>query len=134
MFLADPNANDAGTSLLKEIDLAPAFLVEQFGPPLPGDGVRCTGRYKFVGSDGALFTVYEYKSTAAYLDDEDDALPPEEFWRSRAAQELSIGGRGVYGDGSAEAFFEWLTVEYRRWLSAGEENKTALDLAKKGGR
>src|SRR5687767_4277304 len=92
MFHPDPNVNDAGTGLVKEIDIAPAFLVERFGPPLCGDGNRCTGRYKFVGNDGATFTVYEYKSTAAYLDDE-DALPPEQFWRSRDAQELSIGGR-----------------------------------------
>ena len=120
MFHLDPTANDAGTNLIKEIDLAPAFLVERFGPPLPGDGARCTGRYKFRGDDdGALFTVYEYKSTAAYLDDEDDALPPDQFWRSRDEYELSIGGRGGYGDGSADEFFGWLTDEYRRWRSAG---------------
>jgi hypothetical protein len=119
MFHPGPNVNDAGTSLIKEIDIAPAFLVERFGTPLPGDGDRCTGRYKFRGDDGALFTVYEYKSTAAYLDDEDDALPPDEFWRSRDEQELSIGGRGGYGDGSADAFSDWLTGEYRRWRSAG---------------
>jgi len=120
MFHLDPTANDAGTNLIKEIDLAPAFLVERFGPPLPGDGARCTGRYKFRGDDdGALFTVYEYKSTAAYLDDEDDALPPDQFWRSRDEYELSIGGRGGYGDGSADKFFGWLTDEYRRWRSAG---------------
>ena len=59
MFNLNPHASDAGTGLIKEIDVAPAFLVERFGPPLPGDGARCTGRYKFVGSDGALFTVYE---------------------------------------------------------------------------
>ena len=120
MFRADPNASDAGTNLVREIDLAPAFLVEQFGPPLPGDGTRCTGRYKFVGGDGTVFTVYEYKSTAAYLDDEDEALPPEEFWRSRDAQDVGIGGRGGYGDGSADAFAEWLLAEHRRWQTSGE--------------
>ena len=119
MFHPDPNVNDAGTSFIKEVDIAPAFLVERFGPPLPGDGARCTGRYKFRGDDGSLFTVYEYKSTAAYLGDEDDALPPDELWRSRDEQELSIGGRGRYGDGSADAFFDWLTGEYRRWRSTG---------------
>jgi hypothetical protein len=115
MFHFDPNATVAGTSLVEEIDLPPAFLVERFGPPLPGDGSRCTGRYGFVDDGGEVFTVYEYKSTAAYLDDEDDALPPEEFWRSELEQELSVGGRGDYGDGSAKAFIEWLSAEYRRW-------------------
>ena len=117
MFHLDPNVNDDGTSLIKEIDIVPAFLVERFGPPLPGDGWRCTGRYKFCGNNAALFTVYEYNSTAAALDDEEDALSPDEFWRSGDEQEFSIGGRGNYGDGSADAFFDWLTGEYRRWLS-----------------
>jgi len=119
MFHLDPIVNDAGTSLIKEVDLAPAFLVERFGPPLPGDGTRCTGHYKFRSDDGAIYTVYEYKSTAAYLDDEDDALPPHEFWRSRDEHELSIGGRGGYGDGAADPFSKWLTGEYRRWRSPG---------------
>jgi hypothetical protein len=119
MFHLDPNVNDAGTSLIKEIDIAPAFLVERFGPPLPGDGTRCTGRYKFRSDDGAVFTLYEYNSTAAALDDEDDALAPDEFWRSRDERELSLGGRGGYGDGSADAFVDWLTGEYQGWQSPG---------------
>jgi hypothetical protein len=118
MFRLYPNADDSGTTLVDEVDLAPAFLVERFVPPLPGDGSRCTGRYKFTADDGALFTIYEYKSTAAYLDDEEDAPAAEDFWRSRDEHELSVGARGAYRDGTAKAFVEWLLSEYRQWRSA----------------
>jgi len=118
MFIPAPNANDAGTNLIKSMQLAPAFLVERFGAPLPGDGAKCTGRYTFVAGDGTVFTVYEYKSTAAYLDDEEDALAPDEFWRSRDEHELSIGGRGGYGDDSADAFAAWLSAEYQQWVGS----------------
>ena len=120
MFCLNPSLDVAGTSLVKEIDIAPGFMVERFGPPLSGDGARCTGRYAFIGDDGAVFTVYEYKSTAAYLDDEEDALSPEDFWQSTQEFELSIGGRGRYGDGSAQAYVEWLLGEYRTWKLACE--------------
>ena len=118
MFHFDPDTPDAGTSLVNEVSLAPAFLVERFGPPQPGDGSRCTGRYTFVDAKGNVFTVYEYKSTGAYLDDEDDAPSPEEFWRSPNDRELSVGGRGSYRDGSDAEFLRWLLAEHHRWSSA----------------
>ncbi len=119
MFQLDPNADIAGTSLAYDVDLAPAFLVERFGRPLPGDGSRCTGRYAFVDERGSVFTVYEYKCTSAFRDDEDDALPPAEFWQSKDAQELSVGSRGGLGDESAQPFVQWLTAEYQAWRSTG---------------
>jgi len=115
MFHLDSSQNGVGTSLVDEVDLAPAFLVDRFGQPLPGDGSRCTGRYTFVGDDGSLFTVYEYKSTTAYLDDEEGALVPEEFWRSAQEHEFSVGGFGAYGDGSSHAFIKWLARQYQDW-------------------
>lgn len=119
MFTLDQNLLDAGTSRVAEVDLAPAFLVARFGIPLPGDGYRVTGQYRFATPDGDLFTVYDYKSTVAYLDDEDGALAPEQFWSSDEPQELSVGGRGNYGDGSAKAFIDWLLAEQRNWRAAG---------------
>lgn len=117
MFHLDPNQNVAGTSLVDEVMLAPAFLVEKFGQPLSGDGSRCTGRYTFLGDDRSLFTVHEYKSTAAYLDDAEGVLAPEDFWRSTDEQEFSVGGRGSYRDGSARTFLEWLLGQYQTWRS-----------------
>ena len=119
MFTVDQNVSSTGTSLVAEVDLAPAFLVARFGSPLPGDGYRVTGQYRFVGTNGEFFTVYDYKQTAAYIDDEDDALPPEQFWASEVEQELSVGGRGRYHDGSAKPFIDWLLAEYRLWRSSG---------------
>ena len=114
-FSLDPRADIAGTSLAAEVELAPAFLVERFGPPLPGDAFKVTGRYSFSGPSGDLFTVYEYKSTSAYADGDEDAPSPEEFWASAEEHEFSVGGRGDYEDGSAGPFVQWLLAEYRRW-------------------
>jgi len=100
---------------LEEIDIAPAFLVARFGEPLPGDGYRVTGRFSFRDEDGNVFTVYDYKSTSAFLADEEDALSPEEFWESQDEQELSIGGFGDYADGSAGPFVAWLMEQYAEW-------------------
>ena len=111
-FSLDPGADEAGTSLVAEVELAPAFLVERFGPPLRGDAFKVTGRYSFSGD---LFTVYEYKSTAAYTDGDEDAPSPEDFWAGAEEHEFSVGGRGDYDDGSAGPFIEWLLAEYRRW-------------------
>ena len=74
-----PTADIDGTNLIAEVDLPPAFLVERFGPPRPGDPYKCTGRYCVVGPSGDVFTVYEYKSTAAYHGSDEDAPSPEEF-------------------------------------------------------
>jgi hypothetical protein len=117
MWHLDSTADDAGTSLVEEVDVAPAFLVSRFGPPLPGDGYRVTGRYIFTDGRGELFTVYDYKSTAAYLGDEEDALAPEDFWKTDSEQELSVGGRGSYRDGSGTRFVEWLLGQQAQWKS-----------------
>ena len=114
MWTLNPDANIDGTGLIQEADFAPAFLVEQFGLPLPGDGCRMIGRYVFLNEANELFTVYDYKSTSAYLDDE-DALSPEDYWRSEMEQEMSVGGRGEYGDGSAAHFVAWLRRLQADW-------------------
>src|SRR4051812_13367568 len=113
MFHLDTDADAGGTGLINGIDIAPAFLVERFGPPPPGDGHRVTGHYTFRSDEGAVFTVYDFKLTAAYWDDDEDALSAEAFWASRDKHGLSIGGYGLYGDGSADEFHDWLSALYK---------------------
>ena len=120
MFILDLKLSNVGTSRVAEVEIAPAFLVARFGSPLDGDGYRVTGQYYFKTLDGDLFTVYDYKATAAYLGDEEDALWPEQFWSCYESQELSVGGRGDYGDGSAKEFIDWLLAEQHNWWSASE--------------
>lgn len=117
MWHVDRTADADGTSLLEEAEVVPAFLVSRFGPPSLGDGYRVTGYYVFTDSHGQVFTVYDFKSTAAYLGEEDCALSPIEFWKSEFMHELSIGGLGTYGDGSAKGFIAWLLDEQSAWKS-----------------
>ena len=121
MFRTDPSLSIAGTSLIREVMLAPAFLVQRFGPPGPSDPYKCTGSYTFTamnrtGGDGdGPFTVYEYKSTTAYHGEDADVPTPEAFWRSRDEHRFSIGGRAEEDDGSADVFIQWLLSKYERW-------------------
>ena len=117
MWRVDFTIDDAGTSLVEEVELAPAFLVSRFGPPMRGDGYRVTGRYLFSDGVGGLFTVYDYKSTSSYFGDDEGALEPEEFWESDDDQEFSVGGHGDYLDGSAMSFVAWLLDEQTKWIS-----------------
>jgi hypothetical protein len=109
-FVRDQMAATDGTYQVGEIEIAPAFLVERFGRPGKGDGLRVSGLYAFKSTTGKVFTVYDYKATTVWAEDEE--LPtPKVFWEDRSAQTLSIGSRG---DDPAE-FKHWLLSEYRSW-------------------
>jgi len=112
MFSRDESISSGGAYWADRVDVAPRFLVEEFGPPAAGDGMRVSGQYTFRSETSIVFTVHDYKATTLWATDED--LPtPEAFWQLHSAQEFSIGSRGV----DAKAFREWLLGRYRTWLA-----------------
>ena len=112
MFSRDESISSHGAYLAAEVDVAPLFLVEEFGPPAKGDGIRVSGQYTFCSADGAVFTVHDYKMTTLWTTEE--GLPaPADFWKLRIGQEFSIGSRGT----DTKDFSHWLLSRYRAWLA-----------------
>jgi hypothetical protein len=115
MYVRDQSLNAGGSYLVDEVEVPPRFLVERFGAPADGDGIRVSGEYTFRSPQGVVFTIHDYKATSLWATDE--GLPtPEEFWRSTVPMELSIGARG---DDAGE-FKTWILAEYRAWLKGNE--------------
>lgn len=98
-YKPDPNADIFGTSMIEEVEVAPARLVRALGAPhRRADGYKVSGLYCFVeptatsgaiSSDGIhVFTVYDWKATSLY----NEELPsPLAFWNSKDRVCLSIG-------------------------------------------
>ncbi len=107
--------------LVGEIKVSPRFLVERFGAPGGGDGIRVSGEYTFRSMQDVVFTIHDYKSTTVWATDE-ELTTPEEFWRLAKPVELSVGARG----NDATEFKKWVLGEYNVWLQArnGLPNKT----------
>jgi hypothetical protein len=112
MFSRDESISSGGAYWADRVDVAPIFLVQEFGPPAKGDGIRVSGHYTFCSETGIVFTIHDYKMTTLWATDED--LPtPEAFWQLHAAQEFSTGSRGV----DAREFRQWLLGRYCTWLA-----------------
>uniref|UniRef100_C6E7D8 Uncharacterized protein n=1 Tax=Geobacter sp. (strain M21) TaxID=443144 RepID=C6E7D8_GEOSM len=98
-YKPDPNADIFGTSLVEEIEVAPAQLVHALGAPhRRADRYKVSGLYCFVeptttsgdisSDDIHVFTVYDWKATSLY----NEELPsPLAFWNSKDRVRLSIG-------------------------------------------
>jgi hypothetical protein len=111
MYVRDESLSSSGAYLVDEIGVSPQFLVDRFGAPSPGDGIRVSGQYTFRSKEGVVFTIHDYKSTTLWATDE--GLPtPEAFWRLEESVELSIGARG----NDASEFKKWVLSEYGAWL------------------
>ncbi len=113
-YLRDETADGQGAAWAGDVDVAPAFLVAQFGAPAEGDGLRVSGLFTFRGTDGSVFTIHDYKQTTLWAPDE--GLPtPEAFWRSARPAELSLGSRRDARDPEVLRFKAWLLEAYDRW-------------------
>ena len=102
MFKLDPEADLNGTFELTAIRVGPRTLRDAFGEPDGGSGDgKVSGPYRFSGTDGTVFSLYDYKMTNLY-----DARKPEPktFWQSMTPTTFYIGGRG----GDKDAFKAWL--------------------------
>lgn len=121
MYIRDESLSSAGAYLVDEVHVPPRFLVDRFGAPSIGDGIRVSGQYTFRSKEGVVFTIHDYKSTTLWVTDE--GLPtPETFWRLTEPVELSIGARG----NDATEFKKWVLGEYSAWLKRSRvlPNKT----------
>ena len=103
MFRLSQDADINGTSLKDHIMVAPALLIEKFGPPIASDGYKVSGEYVFEKDEGEVFTLYDWKCTDLY---DSYGTPSDEFWRGRAPVQFNIGGRS-----SAFDFVDWLKKE-----------------------
>ena len=70
MFSRDESINSGGAYWADRVDVAPLFLVEEFGPPAVGDGIRASGQYTFRSETSIVFTVHDYKVTTLWATDE----------------------------------------------------------------
>lgn len=101
-----PDACVDGTFLvLDDVDLVPALLVSRFGRTEPGPEMKLSGRYVFTDGKGAVFTVYDWKTTTRWVS---DGIDPEELWSYDEPFEFHVGANEE-GEDQAEDFVEWLT-------------------------
>ena len=100
MFRLNPEADADMTYFVAEIDVAPALLIELFGHPAPADGYKVSGQFRFTNSDGAVFNIYDWKTTSLYLS---DAPTPQEFWAMREPYTLYVAGLS-----DPRVFLDWL--------------------------
>ena len=101
MFKLNQEANVDGTCRQSEIQVAPARLVEVFGPPVVCDEYKVSGEYIFEGPEGEVFTLYDWKSTTLY--DPYHSITPQAFWSQTIKRDFNIGGHRI-----ADDFLEWL--------------------------
>jgi hypothetical protein len=72
-YVRDESLDSSAAYLVDEIDVAPKFLVERFGAPGEGDGLRVSGCFTFRSEDAVVFTIHDYKSTTLWATDEGPA-------------------------------------------------------------
>ena len=111
VFKLSPSTDATGVTTMGEIEVAPALIVRRFGPPAAGDGCRVSGEYTFLGENGELFVVHDWKSTSLW---EEKLLPPEVFWAGEEPQEFNISSRDIDTTAFERWFFRQLQGEVGR--------------------
>ena len=88
-----PYTEIGGTSKMDDITVKPADLVLVFGKPIESDGYKISGEYVFKHRTGAVLTMYDWKWTTLY--DEDNPYTPTEFWALNKEMPFSVGARDL---------------------------------------
>jgi len=106
-----PGANVDRTGRVGQVVITPAKLVQQFGAPGAGEGYKVSGEFRFTDGGNDVFTVYDWKATSLYYEDDADRQSngrpkPADFWSSQVPCTLNIGGRR--GTAKIEQFKRWL--------------------------
>jgi hypothetical protein len=91
-----------GTCLQETVKLVPSDIVYLFGEPMESDGYKVSGEFVFTGVNGAIVTLYDWKSTSLY---DNSCESPSEFWSSLHPRLLHVGGNGRI---EANEFIDWL--------------------------
>jgi hypothetical protein len=102
-FRLDPTVDTDGTEAVGDLEWSPRMVLVALGPPTFSGEPKVSGRWSFRGADGAVFTLYEWKSTALSADG--CGLAPRRFWLSDRPAELHLGGKQDVG-------------RFRTWLKA----------------
>ncbi len=103
-FVLDSSVSIEGSHKVGDFTVSPADFVRVFGcPPSQGDGCKISGEYIFSGGEGSVFTLYDWKETSLYLEDEENTPEPDSFWRLADPRHFYIGGKGDPGE-----FIKWL--------------------------
>jgi len=107
VFHCDNEAHANGTSLRGYIRASFAQLRELFGEPMgsSGDG-KVSTEWHFVGQQGQVITLYDYKETKEY--DDSPGMPTVEEFRSWPFHVWHVGAK--HG-ADALAFVAWLTAQ-----------------------
>jgi hypothetical protein len=64
-FVRNERVNTVGVHRISQVEVAPLFLVQNFGKPRPVDHQKVSGSYTFVATSGTIpFTVYDWNSTS----------------------------------------------------------------------
>lgn len=100
-FKLEPKADTVGITGMGEIEVPPALLVQRFGLPGPGDGMKTSGEYVFVDEQGQPFVVHDWKATSLW---DEGLATPEDYWASWEPDELTISSR----DSDTQDFEKWL--------------------------
>ena len=102
--------SNINTYRIESIEIAPKILVEFFGNPLEADGYKVSGEYCFKDENNNIFTIYDWKETNLY--DEDN--PSKEcFWSFDGKVEFGIGGNEKSKD-TVKEFKEWIIKQTKR--------------------
>lgn len=97
---------DACTSLKGYIEANYQKLVQILGEPLEGDGYKVSGEWYIEADNGAVVTLYDWKSTDLY----DCDYPTVEEFRQQPSAIFNIGGNDQY---TAQLFKEWLEEQLK---------------------
>lgn len=82
-------ADANGTSLQGELQIPFSRVVAVFGEPQDSDGYKCAFEWRIAFADGTVATIYDYKSSSLYHDEN----PTPEQMREREFSDWHIGGR-----------------------------------------
>ena len=105
LYEDENNRNEfvSGTYKIGYIGFKPSYLVKKFGPPMHGDGFKVSGEYVFESEEGNPITVYDWKYTTLY--DEDNEYTAVGFWMLDKEIRFNVGGKSTndYHD-----FYKWI--------------------------
>jgi len=108
-FTHTPAAPATHTSRQADVWIAPAALVRMFGEPAEGDGYKISGQYVFVGADGGVARVYDWKATSLY--EEEGGVSPGAFWATTRRVHFNVG---AHDRATAARLVSWLCARGAR--------------------
>lgn len=101
---ADPEPGRFG---LGSLEMIPRLLVERFGEPSPGDGIKVSGEFLFMDDGGTVFAIYDWKMTTLFWGADSTSISPQEFWNFDDIVPLQLGATQATESLSADSSAGW---------------------------